>query len=52
MALAKACAELRTGTARNLYLRSKRFGDDGARALAVELEQNRSLTNLNLDVRL
>ena len=46
MALAKACADHRTGAVRLLHLESKGIGDEGTRALAAALEQNGSLTRL------
>lgn len=52
MALARACAELRTGAVRELNVRSADIDDDGARVLAEALEQNDSLTYLSLRVRL
>ena len=55
MALAKACADLRADAVTDLFLRNTSGeigGDDGARALAAALEQNRSLVTLFLSVRL
>ena len=54
MALARACADLRASAVTALFLNSfgEIGGDDGARALAAALEQNRSLVTLFLGVRL
>lgn len=47
-AVAKACADLRTGTVRTLQLGGDLMGDVDARALAEALYQNDSLTALGL----
>lgn len=52
LALAKDCANLRTGAVRELIVNGSNIGVDGARALATALAQNSSLTSLHLEVSL
>ena len=47
----KACADLRAGAAKKLHLNGKGLADADALALAAALEQNTSLTTLELKVR-
>lgn len=52
MALARACDSLHANTVTELNLPCSHLGDEGACALADALQQNNSLVNLIIYVRL